>query len=45
MRANLRRTLNTLSDDKAFIHPETSDSYQITRSGLQYVESNGLMET
>ncbi|MBX3386990.1 MAG: hypothetical protein KF768_10495 [Phycisphaeraceae bacterium] len=45
MRANLRRTLNTLSEDKAFVHAGTTDSFQITRSGQQYVEGNGLMET
>lgn len=44
MRANLRRTLNSLSDDKAYIHAGVADSFEITRSGQQYVEGNGLME-
>jgi hypothetical protein len=43
MRANLRRTLTGLADDKAYIHA-AGDTYRITRSGQQYIEEEGLME-
>ena len=43
MRANLRRTLAALEDDKAFVHAN-GDLYQITRTGQQYVEGNRLMD-
>jgi uncharacterized protein YjhX (UPF0386 family) len=42
MRANLRRTLNRLVDDKAFVHFD-GGRYYITRSGLQEVESEGWL--
>jgi hypothetical protein len=43
MRANLRRTLAALADDKAFIHADDG-AFQITRSGQNYVEAKKLME-
>jgi hypothetical protein len=42
MRANLRRTLNGLADDKSWIHA-SADRYQITRSGRQEVERRGWL--
>lgn len=41
MRANIRRTLGTLTDDKAFAHAD-EDRFFITRTGQRHVESNGL---
>jgi hypothetical protein len=43
MRANLRRTLNALTDDKAYIHADDG-KFRITRSGQKYVEEKKLME-
>lgn len=44
MRGNLRRTLTGLVDDKAFVHA-ANGSFQITRSGQNYVETKKLMAT
>lgn len=44
MRANLRRTLRTLVDEKAQVHAD-GDAYRITRSGQQFVESEHLMDS
>jgi hypothetical protein len=43
MRANLRRTLNQLEDDRAFIH-STDDVFVITIKGIQEVERRKLHE-
>jgi hypothetical protein len=43
MRVNLRRTLNSLKDDKAYVH-ECNDTFWITRSGQHYVETKHLMD-
>jgi hypothetical protein len=43
MRANLRRTLNSLADDKSWVHG-SGDLYQITRSGQQEVEKRGWLD-
>jgi hypothetical protein len=43
MRTNLRRTLNALEHDKAYIHG-SNDSFRITRSGQRYVETRRLLE-
>lgn len=43
MRANLRRTLNALADDKAYIHAD-GETFRITRSGQNEVERKRLME-
>ena len=43
MLANLRRTLNSLSNDKAYVHEGTA-KFQITRSGQRYVETRRLMD-
>jgi hypothetical protein len=42
MRANLRRTLDTLADEKAWIH-RAGGRYIITRSGLKEVEDRGWL--
>jgi len=42
MRANLRRTLSALVDDKSFVH-EDGGRYFITRAGQQEVESRGWL--
>lgn len=42
MRANLRRTLDALSNKRAFVHHDGS-RYFITRLGEQYVESENLI--
>lgn len=44
MRANVRRTLGILTDDKAFAHVD-GDRYFITRTGQRHVESNGLADS
>lgn len=41
MRRNLRRTLDQLEHDRAFIHSE-ADAFQITKSGIQEVERKRL---
>lgn len=43
MRANLRRTLDGLAEDKSWVHA-TGDRYQITRSGRQEVERRGWLD-
>jgi hypothetical protein len=43
MRANLRRTLNGLENDRLFVHAD-GDMCFITRSGQQHVEANRLIE-
>jgi len=43
MRTNLRRTLNSLQHDKAYVHGE-SDNFRITRSGQRYVETQRRMD-
>ena len=43
MRANLRRTLNSLADDKSWVHG-SADLYKITRSGQQEVEKRGWLD-
>jgi hypothetical protein len=43
MQANLRRTLNGLEHDKAFVHAD-GDMYFITRTGQHYVEDRRLVE-
>jgi hypothetical protein len=43
MRTNLRRTLNALEHDKAYIHG-TDGTLRITRSGQKYVEAERLMD-
>jgi len=42
MRANLRRTLRRLVDDRAFVHFDGA-LYRITRTGQHYVEGQGLV--
>lgn len=42
MRANLRRTINALVIDKAWVH-EDSDRFTITRSGRQEVDNRGWL--
>ena len=42
MRANLRRTLERLSNDSAFVHA-TGTRFQITRSGQREIEKLGLV--
>jgi len=41
MRANLRRTLRRLADDRAFVHSDGT-RYRITRSGQLHVEQHKL---
>jgi hypothetical protein len=43
MRANIRRTLARLTDDRAYLHYD-GDRFRITRSGINYVEDNGLIQ-
>lgn len=43
MRANLRRTLAQLTDEKALVH-RAADTYKITRTGQQHVERKRLLE-
>jgi hypothetical protein len=43
MRSNLRRTLTSLEHEKAYVRGKT-DTFQITRSGQQYVEANRLLD-
>jgi hypothetical protein len=43
MRSNLRRTLDRLEHESAYVH-QTKDLYKITRSGQQLVEKKRLME-
>ena len=42
MRANLRRTLKGMVDDKAYVHFD-GERYRITISGKRFVESEGLL--
>jgi hypothetical protein len=44
MRTNLRRTLATLVNSKAFLHFENR-TYKITGTGQQYVEKQRLLAT
>jgi hypothetical protein len=43
MRANLRRTLKALVDDKSWLH-QLGNRYQITRSGQQEAERRGWLD-
>lgn len=43
MRTNLRRTLNKLEHQEAYVH-NSGAAYKITRSGQHYVEEKKLME-
>jgi hypothetical protein len=43
MRNNLRRTLTSLEQEKAYVHGK-NDTFRITRSGQQYVEANRLLD-
>jgi hypothetical protein len=43
MRANLRRTLGMLANDKSWVH-ESGDLYKITRSGQQEVEKRDWLD-
>jgi hypothetical protein len=43
MRRNLRRTLDTLVDDKSWVHNH-GDHYIITRAGQNEVEARGWLE-
>lgn len=43
MRTNLRRTMNSLEHDKAYVHA-SGDTLRITRSGQNYVEAQRLMD-
>lgn len=43
MRANLRRTLKALVDDKSWVH-QLGNRYQITRSGQQEAERRGWLD-
>lgn len=43
MRAQIRRTLNTLDSTKDFVHVQ-SERYFLTRLGERYVEDKGLIE-
>lgn len=43
MRRNLRRTLDSLADDKSWVH-RVGDRYTITRTGQQEVEARGWLD-
>jgi hypothetical protein len=42
MRANLRRSLNKMVDEKAYLH-RTAEKYQLTKSGIKLVETKRLL--